>query len=176
ARAAVHDLLELRLGIEIEPDRNSESITQRIREKTGAGSRTDERELREINLDRARGGALSDDEVELTVLHRGIKDLFHCRVEPVDLVDEKHVALFQIGEESCEIARLRDHRARRGAKIYAELPRHDLRQSRLAEPGRPDEQHVIERFMAGARGLDGDGEGRARPVLAGEYRSRRGAH
>src|SRR5262249_58169824 len=36
ARAAAHDLFELGLGIEIEPDRDAESVAQRRREETGA--------------------------------------------------------------------------------------------------------------------------------------------
>ena len=53
---------------------------------------------------------------------------------------------FEIGEQRREIAGLGDHRARRGAEIDGKLARHDLRQRGFAEPGRADEQHVVERF------------------------------
>ena len=53
-------------------------------------------------------------------------------------------------------------------EIDAELARDDLRERRLAEAGRPDEQHVIERLAARFRGLDEDAEVLARRFLAGE--------
>ena len=81
----------------------------------------------------------------------------------------KHVALFEIGEQRREIAGLGDHRARGGAEIDAELARHDLRQRGLAEPGRTDEQHVVERLAARARGLDEHAEIGARLLLADEF-------
>ncbi len=87
---------------------------------------------REIDLHRARRRPLADDEVELEVLHRRIKDFLHRRVEPVDLVDEQHVARLEIGEQRGEIAGLGDHRTGGGAEIDAQFARHDLRQRGLA--------------------------------------------
>ena len=58
-------------------------------------------------------GPFADDEVELVVLHGGIEDLLHRRVEAVDLVDEQDVAVLQVGEQRGEVAGLGDHRARR---------------------------------------------------------------
>ena len=66
--------------------------------------------------------------------------------EPVDLVDEEHVALLEIGEQRREVARLGDDRAGGGAEIDAEFARDDLRQRGLAETRRADEQHMVERF------------------------------
>ena len=74
----------------------------------------------------------------------------------MDFVDEQNVALFEIGEDRGEIARLGDHRARGRAEIDAEFARDDLRERRFAEARRADEQHMIERFLARARGLDED--------------------
>src|SRR6266851_1680166 len=88
----------------------------------------------------------------------------------MDLVDEQHVALFEIGEQRGEIAGLRDHGARGGAEADAELARHDLRQRGLAEAGRTDEQHVIERLAALACRLDEDREILARLRLADKLR------
>src|SRR4249919_521202 len=47
-----------------------------------------------------------------------------------------------------------------------ELARQDLRERGLAEARRPDEQHVIERFLARLGRLDEDGQVRARLLLA----------
>ena len=92
AGAAIDDQLELGLGIEIQPHRNAEAVAQRIGEEAGARGGADQRELREIDLHRARRRPLADDEVELEILHRRIEDFLDRRIEPVDLVDEQHVA------------------------------------------------------------------------------------
>ena len=68
----------------------------------------------------------------------------------MDLVDEEHVALLEIGEECREIAGLGDDRPRRGAEIDAELARDDLRERRLAEARRAGKQHMVERLVARA--------------------------
>ena len=154
ARAAVDDLLQLLVGVEIEPHRNAEAVAQRRGEQAGARGRADQREAREIDLHRARRRPLADDQVELEILHRRIEDFLDRRIEPVDLVDEQHVALFEIGQQRREIAGLGDHRAGGGAEIHAELARDDLRQRGLAEARRADEQHMVERLLARARRLD----------------------
>ena len=154
ARAAVDDLLQLRLGIKIEPHRNAETVAQRIGEQARARGGADQREFRQIDLHRTRRGTFADDQVELEILHRGIEDFLHLRIEPVDLVDEQHVALFQIGQQRGEVARFRNHRAGGGAEIHAEFARDDLRQRGLAEAGRADEEHMVERLVARTRGLD----------------------
>ncbi len=87
----------------------------------------------------------------------------------MDLVDEQHVAVFEIGEQRREITGLRNHRPRRGAKPDAELLGHDLRQRRLAEAGRPRKQHMVERIAARLRRLDEHAQVRARLLLANEF-------
>ena len=124
------------------PKRSRSGVVSR----PGARGRADQGELREIDLHRARRRSLADDQVELEILHRGIEDLLDRRIEPVDLVDEQHVALFQIGQQRREVAGLGDHRAGGGAEVHAELARDDLRQRGLAEAGRADEQHMVERL------------------------------
>ena len=85
----------------------------------------------------------------------------------MDLVDEQHVAVFEIGEQRREVA-FGDHRAGGGAEIDAQFARDDLRQRGLAQPRRPDEQHMIERFLARPRRLDEHRKVRARLLLADE--------
>ena len=74
----------------------------------------------------------------------------------MNLVDEQDVARLEIGELRREIARLGDDRPRGRAEIDAELARDDLRQRRLAEAGRTDEQHMIERLAARLGRFDED--------------------
>ncbi len=138
------------------------------RQQPGARGRADQRELREIDLDRARRRPGADDEIELEILHRGIENFLHRRIEAMDFVDEQHVARLEIGQLRGEIARLGDDRPGGRAEIDAELARHDLRQRRLAQARRADEQHVIERLAARLGGFDEHLEVLARRLLAGE--------
>ena len=113
-----------------------------------------ERERSEVDLYRARGGAGADDEIELKVLHGGIEDLFDRGVEAMDLVDEQYVARFEVGELRGKVARLGDHRPGGRAEIDSKFARNDLRQRRLAEAGRADEQHMVERLATRFGALD----------------------
>ena len=83
---------ELRRLVELEPEGHAEAVAQRRRQQAGARRRADERERRQVERQRARGGALADDDVEPEVLERRVEDLLDGAVEPVDLVDEEHVA------------------------------------------------------------------------------------
>ena len=86
----------------------------------------------------------------------------------MNLVDEQDVARLEIGELRRQVARFDDDGSGGRAEIDAELARHDLRQRRLAEAGRTDEQHVIERLAARLGRCDEDPEILARRFLAGE--------
>ena len=83
--------------------------------------------------------------------------------------------VFEIGQQRREIARLGDHRPGGRAEADAEFARDDLRQRRLAEAGRPDEQHMIERLAARFRRLDEHAQILARRLLADELVERLGA-
>src|SRR5262249_38503441 len=110
-RTTIDDLLELFLGIEIEPHRDAETVAQWIGQQSRTRGRTDQCERSEIDLDGTGRRALADDEVELEILHRRIKDFLDRGTEPVNLIDEENVARLEIGEQRRKIARLCNHRA-----------------------------------------------------------------
>lgn len=87
----------------------------------------------------------------------------------MDLVDEQHVAFFEIGEQGSEIARFGNDRARGRAKADAHFARYDLRQRGLAEPRRAEQQHMIERLGPAPRRLDEHAQIVARRRLADEF-------
>ena len=118
------------------PNRSRSGVVRR----PGAGRGADQSEFGEIDLHRARAGALADHEIELKILHCRIEDFLDRRIEAMDLIDEEYVALFERGQLRGEIAGLGDHGARGRAEIDAQLARDDLRQRRLAEAGRSDEK------------------------------------
>ncbi len=116
--------------------------------------RADERERRQRQAHRARRRALADDEVEGEVLHRRVEDLRHRGREAVDLVHEQHAVRLQVGEDRGEVAGALEHRAGGDRSAHAHLRRDDVGEGGLAEAGRPEQQHVVERLGARAGGGD----------------------
>ncbi len=49
-------------------------------------------------------GLLADDDVELVILKRGVKFFFEHRLHAMDFVEEKHLALAQVGEDGGKVA------------------------------------------------------------------------
>src|SRR5262245_41517531 len=155
---AVHDPPDLLGGVELEPGDDAEAVAQRIGEHPGARRRADERERREVELHRARRRALADHDVDLVVLERRVQDLLDDRREPVDLVDEEDIVRLEVGQDRGEVARALEHRTRRLPEVHSHLARDDVRERRLAEARRAEEQHVVERLAPRACRLDEDRE------------------
>ena len=142
---AADDRPELPRVVVAEPERHAEAVAERRRQEAGPGRRADERERRQVERQRPRGGALPEDDVEAEVLERRVEDLLRRAVEPVDLVDEEHVARLERGEDRGDVLLL-ERRPGHGAQPDAELLADDLRERRLAEARRAGEQHVVERL------------------------------
>ena len=64
----------------------------------------------------------------------------------MDFIDEQYVPGLQVGEDGRQVAGLGDHRPRRRAEVDPEFMGDDLRQGRLAEPGRPVKKHMVHGF------------------------------
>ncbi len=155
-RRAVHDGGELGLAVELEPRDDAKAIAQRIGEHTGARGGADQRERRQIELDGARRRPFADHDVDLIVLECRVQDLLDHRREPVDLVDEQDVARLEVGEQRSQVARALQHRPGGLAQVDLHLPGDDVRQRRLAQARRPEQQHVVQCLAPAARGLDED--------------------
>ena len=104
----------------------------------------------------ARRRPLSDDDVELVILERGVEFFFEHRLHAMDLVEKQHLPLAQIGEDGGQIALNLQSRARGLLKANVELVGDDGGQRGLAQPRRPEEQHMIQRFAARLRRFKGD--------------------
>ena len=74
----------------------------------------------------------------------------------MDLVDEEHVAVLQIGENGGQVAGPLQHRPRGGLDVDLHLVGDDVRQGGLAEAGRPAEENVVDGVGALPGGLDED--------------------
>ncbi len=145
-RAARDDQFEFGFGVEIQPHRNAEAVAQRIGEQARARGCADQCEFRQFDLHRARCRPLADNQIELEILHRRIEHLLPCGLSRWISSMQSTSRSSRLVSKRREIAGLGNHRSGRGAEIHAELARHDLRQRGLAEAGRADEQHVIERI------------------------------
>ena len=163
---------ELVARVEVEPEREPEAVAQRRRQQARARRRADQRERRQVERERARGRPLADDDVEPEVLERRVEDLLDGAVQPVDLVDEEHVARLERGEDRGDVALALERRARDLADADAELAADDLRERGLAEPGRAGEQNVVERLAARLRRVERDRELLLDALLADEVGER----
>ena len=112
AGGSQHDGLEVDGLVVVEPGDEPEPVAQRTGDEAGAGGGAHERERRDVEPDRAGGGALAEDDVELEVLHRRIEHLLDRPGQAVDLVDEEHVAVAQLREDRRQVARPLQRRAR----------------------------------------------------------------
>ena len=168
AGGAPHDRRELILVVVAEPEGHPEAVAQRCRQKTGARRRPDESEGRQVERERPRGRSLADDDVEPEVLQRGIEDLLDRPVDAVDLVDEEHVPGLERRQDRRHVALALERGAGDRADADVELLADDLRERRLAEPGRADEKDVVEGLVAGLRRGQGDRELLLDALLADE--------
>ena len=112
--------------------------------------------------------ALADGDRQLAVLHRRIEGLLERPRQAVDLVDEEDAARLERGQVAGHVALALERRAGGRHEADVELVGDDLRERRLAEPGRPGQQHVVERLAARPRRLDEDRELLLDALLADE--------
>src|SRR5690625_650557 len=89
-----------------------------------------------------------DDDVYVIILHRRVKVFFHYRSEAVDLVDEKHVTLIEVGQDARDTGRLVKNRPARRLNAGTHLLSNDIGERRLAKPRRTGQQNVVKRFTA----------------------------
>jgi hypothetical protein len=76
----------------------------------------------------------------------------------VDLVDEQDLARLERGQQRREVAGALDDRAGGGLDRNLELGGDHVGQAGLADAGRAEQEHVVERLAAGAGRLDRDPE------------------
>jgi hypothetical protein len=126
------------------------------------------RGVRQVECEGARGRPLADDDVEPEVLERRIEDLFDRVVQAMDLVDEEDVARLEAGQDRRHVALALERRAGDAADTDAELLTHDEGERGLAQPGRTDEQDVVERLLPSLRRRERDRQRLLDPRLADE--------
>src|SRR5438067_1243440 len=108
-----------------------------------------------IERERPGGRPLAHDDVEPEVLERRVENLLRGAAQAVDLVNEDDVVRLDRGEYRRDVLPL-ERRAGDRADPDAELLADDVREARLAEPGRPDEEDVVERIAPPLRRIERD--------------------
>ena len=92
------------MWVEIQVKNYSEASAQGSGDQPSPRGSADERELRQLEFDRTRSGALPDQQVKLVVLHRGIKLFFQCGQQAMNLIDEQHVAFLEVCQQGSDVA------------------------------------------------------------------------
>ena len=147
---------------------DAEPRSQRRGQQTAARRGAHERERGQFDLNRAGRGAFVQHDVDFEVLHRRVEILLDDRAQPVDFVDEKHIARIQSREQSRQIARFVQHGTRRDAQLGTHFVGDDVGQRRLAQSRRAVQQYVVERIAAHQRRFDEYAEVFDDFVLSGE--------
>ncbi len=165
---AAQDPLELRLGVVVEPIGHAEAVAQRAGDAADTRGRADHGDVLDLEPHGPRAGSLPEHDVEREVLHGRVQDLLDDMAEPMDLVDEQHIALAQGGEHGRQVAGALDGRPGGRADLRAHLGRHDVGQRGLAEPRRAIEENVVDRLGPMLCRIDQDGQVLLDPILTGE--------
>src|SRR5467141_804275 len=103
-----------------------------------------------------RPGALSDHQINPVILHRRVQNFLDRGNQAVNFIEEENFTLLERSEDRGQVALAFQQRAGTGLDHDAQLAGDYLRERRLAQAGRAVQQHVVERFAAAARRLDGD--------------------
>ena len=132
---------------------NSETSAQGSRNQTGARCRSYQSKLRQLQLYRARGSALSNQQIQVVILHGRIKLFFERRNQTMDFINEEHVAFLKVGQQRRNVSRLFDRWSSSAAQFCAHLVSDDVRQRSFPQSRGPSQQDVIQRFLPAQRSL-----------------------
>jgi hypothetical protein len=104
----------------------------------------------------ARRRPLPDDDVQLVVLERGVEFFLQHRLHAMNLVEEQHLALAEVGQDRRQVALDLQRRSRSLLEPYIQFVGNDGGERGLTQPGRTEEKYMIERLAARFRGLQGN--------------------
>ena len=133
--------------------RNAEAAAQRLREQPRTRGGANQRERFQRQRDNARVHAAVHREVHAVFLHRGINIFLHARGQAMDFIYEQHVARLHARERAHQIARLGQRGTAGDIGARTHLRGNHMRQRCLAKSGRTVQQHMINRLIARARGV-----------------------
>ena len=130
----------------------------RRRQQASARGCADQRKRRQVEAHRSRRRTFADHDVDRIVFHGGVEHFLDRGRQAMDFVNEQDIIGFEIGKDRHKVTRLGDDRARRRAKSNAQFLGENLCERGLAEPGRPEQQCMVEGFAAAMGGFDIDAQ------------------
>ena len=143
-RATEDDFLHLLGIVVIESRRHPETRSKWRAHHSSARSRADQSKLRQIKAQTSCLRSLVDDDVEPVIFHRRVEIFLDGRLQPVDLVDEKHVAFFEACQKSGQLAGLLNHRSTGVFNVHIHRVCDDVSQCCFAQAGRAAEENVLQ--------------------------------
>jgi hypothetical protein len=138
----VADLYEVLDRVVVEPLGELEATSQRARDQPGPRGSPHQGEARKVEPDRVGARPLADNEIELEVLHGRIQDLLDGARETVDLIDEQHISIFEVGEYRGEVACPFERGPRSRPDVRIHLVGDDVSEAGLAETRGAGQQQV----------------------------------
>ena len=133
---------------------NAKTVAKRGGNGAKAGGGADQSESRQIKLESFSRRAFADDNIQFEVLHGRIKDFFNKLVEAVNFINEKDIAVREIGENRAQIAHFFNRRAGSGANAGARFIGDDMSESRFAKAGGAIKKDVLDRLLSFFGGID----------------------
>ncbi len=103
-----------------------------------------------------RARPLPDNQVDAEIFHRRIQHFLHGRLQAVNFIQKENFLFFERGQYRRQVAFALQQRARAGLDGHVQFVGDDLRQGGFSQPGRPVEQHMVQRFAAAPRRIDGN--------------------
>ena len=146
----------------------AETIAEGPREQAHARGRTHEGEGSEVERECGRPGSLAHDDIDTEVLHGDVEHLFRGARDPMDLVNEEHLARLQARQDCGQVTGVLKGRPTRDAQRGCHFLGDDHGKGRLAQTGRAGEEDVVRGTLPAPRRLEDHVELGTHPRLADE--------
>src|SRR5437879_2314933 len=155
-RRPFHNHPQLCRRVELQAQHNSKSRPQWRRQQPRPRGSTHEGKRLHLERMRPRRRPLPNNDVQLVIFQRRIKQFFQHRLQPVNLVDEQHLLVLQVRDNRGQVTFDLHQRRRRRLKVHPQLIGDDVRQRSLPQSRRPVQQHMIHGLPPRPRRLNRD--------------------
>ena len=142
------------MRIKLQTQDNAESRPQWRGKQSCPCRSADEGEGFHVHGMRSRCRALSNDDVQLVILQRGVKDLLQRRLQPVNFINKQDLLVADVGQDGREIALDLQRWARSLLERRRQFVGDDGCKSSFAQSGWTIKQNMVERLAARARCLN----------------------
>mmetsp|Transcript_30695 Transcript_30695/g.60262 ORF Transcript_30695/g.60262 Transcript_30695/m.60262 type:complete len:241 (+) Transcript_30695:701-1423(+) len=103
------NLVELILGIKLQPRWDAKPVPKRRGQQTQSRRRPNQGKGLQFNPNRPRRRSLPDHQIKFKVLHRRIEHLFYRRVKAMNFIDKKNIPCFKVREDCSKVSGFSEH-------------------------------------------------------------------